>query len=104
MLAESDEHRWLEPKLETIRNYLTYRFPGYTITERACPKLYYTFTVTNKGLHKSYGLKVDWARLSEPRNTPERIRSLLTSNFVASAMVRAGRRLEDDSGDTDYSW
>lgn len=96
MIAERDEQSWLDPKLDTIRNYLTYRFPGYTITERAFPKLYYTFTVTNKELHRSYGLKVDWARLSDPRNTPERIWALLTSGFVASAMVRAD--------DTDYSW
>lgn len=96
MVAESDEHRWIETKLITIRKYLTYRFPGYSVTERAFPNLYYTFTVTNMELHKKYGLKVSWSRLSDPLNTPDRMWTLLTSGFVASAMVRAG--------DTYYSW
>jgi len=96
MLAESDEHRGIEPKLDTIRNYLTHRFPGYTVTERAFPNLYYAFTVTNMELHKSYGLRVNWARLSDPSNTPARMWTLLTSGFVASAMIR--------EGDMYYSW
>lgn len=90
MLAETDDHKWLKPKLDTIRNYLTHRFPGYTVTERAFPNLYYTFTVTNMELHKSYGLKVDWSWLSDSDNTPARIWTLLTGGFVASAMIRAG--------------
>ncbi|MGC4096171.1 MAG: hypothetical protein QM706_03565 [Nitrospira sp.] len=83
-------------KLTTIRTYLANRFPGYTVTERAFPNLYHTFTVTNSELHKSYGLKVDWSRLSDPRNTPERIWASLTGGFVASAMVHAGEMY--------YSW
>jgi hypothetical protein len=93
MIAESDEHSWIGPKLDTIRNYLTYRFPGYTVTDCAFPNHYYSFTVTNSELHRSYGLKVDWSRLSDPRNTPDRIWMLLTSGFVASAMVRAGEKV-----------
>lgn len=96
MMAESDEHRWIETKLTTIRTYLTNRFPGYTVTERAFPNLYHTFTVTNMELHKSYGLKVDWSKLYDRRNTPDRIWTSLTSGFVASGMVRAD--------DKYYSW
>ena len=96
MLVESDEQRLIETKLTTIRTYLANKFPGYTVTERAFPNLYHTFTVSNIELHKSYGLKVDWSRLSDPRNTPDRIWSALTGGFVASAMVNAG--------DLYYSW
>ena len=96
MLAESDKHRWIEPKLEIIRTYLTNRFPGYTVTERMCPNHYHMFTVTNSELRKTYGLKVDWSRLADPSNTPARIWTLLTSGFVSSAMIR--------TGDTYYSW
>jgi hypothetical protein len=96
MLAESDEDRWIESKLEIIRTYLTNRFPGYTVTERVCPNLYYLFTVTNSELQRTYGLKVEWSRLTDPSNTPTRIWTLLTSGFVSSAMIRAG--------DTFYSW
>ncbi|MBK9307946.1 MAG: hypothetical protein IPM58_12880 [Nitrospira sp.] len=96
MLAESDEQVWIEAKLSTIRTYLSNKFPGYTLTERVHPNLYHTFTVTNIALHKSYGLKLDCARLSDPRNTPERIWLSLTGGFVASSMVSAGNPY--------YSW
>lgn len=96
MLVESDQQKWIDAKLTTIRTYLANKFPGYTVTERAFPNLYHTFTVTNIELHKRYGLKVDWSRLSDPRNSPERIWSSLTGGFVASAMVQAGEMY--------YSW
>lgn len=96
MLAESDDHRGIDPKLDTIRTYLTNRFPGYTVTEHAFPNLYYVFTVTNAELQKTYGLKMEWSKLADPRNTPDRIWTALTSGFVASEMVQAGN--------TFYSW
>lgn len=71
MLTKSDEQVQIETKLTTSRTYLANRFPGSTVTERVFPNLYHTFTVTHIELHKSYGLKVDWARLSDPRITPD---------------------------------
>jgi hypothetical protein len=96
MIVEVEEHRRIEGNLATIRHYIKSKFPGCTITEDSVPSLYHTFTVTNVKLHKSYGLKVSWSRLSDRRNTPERTRLSLNSGFVASGMVRAG--------DTFYSW
>ena len=87
---------WSEGNLIIIRNYLKRKFPGYTITERSFPNLYHRFTVTNAQLHKSYGLKVDWSRLSDRKNTPARTRSSLNRGYVASGMVHAGHAF--------YSW
>jgi hypothetical protein len=96
MLTTSDVQVWIETKLTTIRTYLANRFPGYAVTERVFPNLYHTFTVTNIELRKSYGLKVDWSRLADPRITPDRIWASLTGEFVASSMVSAE--------DLHYSW
>lgn len=104
MSVESEEYRRIEENLTTIRHYIKIKFPGYTITEDSAPNLYHQFTVTlsylsealNEKLHKSYGLKVDWSRLSDQRNTPERTLLSLNRGLVASWMVRAG--------DTYYSW
>lgn len=82
--------KWIEGNLMTIRAYLNSKFPGYTVTEHAFPTHYHQFTVTNRELQRKYGLKVDWSRLSDRRNTPQRLWSSLISGFVASAMVRAG--------------
>jgi len=90
MIAERDEHRLIEAKLDTIRTYITNRFPGYSVTERVGPHRDHIFTVTNSELKRTYGLRVEWSRLADPRNTPDRIWTTLTSGFVASAMVRAG--------------
>jgi len=96
MIAECEERRRIEGNLATIRYYIKSKFPGYTLSEHSVPNLYHEFTVTNVKLQKSYGLKVVWSRLSDRRNTPERIRLSLNSGFVASGMVRAG--------DMYYSW
>ena len=96
MIVEVAEDRRIAENLATIRHYIRSKFPGYTITEQSVPSLYYDFTVTNLKLHRSYGLKVKWSRLSDRRITPERTRLSLNSGFVASAMVCAG--------DTHYSW
>lgn len=96
MIVEVAEDRRIADNLATIRHYIKSKFPGYTLTEHPVPNLYHTFTVTNLKLHRSYGLKVSWSRLSDRRNTPERTRLALNSGFVASSMVCAG--------DTHYSW
>ncbi len=96
MIVEVEEHRRIAGNLATIRHYIKSKFPGYTITEDSVHSLYHKFIVTNVKLHKSYGLRVDWSRLSDRRNTTERTRLSLNSGFIASAMVRAG--------DTIYSW
>ncbi len=96
MIVEIEEHRRIVGNLVTIRHYIKSKFPGYTLTEDSVPNLYHKFTVTNLKLHRSYGLKVSWSRLSDFRNTAERTRLSLNSGFVASGMVRAG--------DTYYSW
>ena len=104
MIVECEEQRRIEENLTAIRHYIKRKFPGYTITEDSAPSLYHQFIVTlsylseplDVKLHKRYGLKVDWSRLSDRRNTPERTRLLLNSGLVASWMVRAG--------DTFYSW
>ena len=90
MLPQSEDHSRIETNLEVIQKYLTNRFPGYTITERAFPNLYYTFTATNTELQSAYKLRVDWARLVDRKNTPDRLWSILTTGFVASEMVRLG--------------
>jgi len=96
MIVEVAEDRWIAGNLATIRHYIKSKFPGHTITVDSVPNLYHKFTVTNLKLHRSYGLKVKWSRLSDRRITPERTRLSLNSGFVASAMVCAG--------DTHYSW
>lgn len=96
MMVEIEEHRRIAGNLATIRHYIKSKFPGYTITEDSVPNLYHQFTVTNPKLHRNYTLKVNWSRLSDRRNTPERTRLSLNSGFVASAMVCAGG--------THYSW
>ncbi len=96
MIVEVEEYGRIADNLDTIRNYIKSKFPGYTITEHSVPNLYHQFTVTNLKLRRSYGLKVRWSRLSDHRNTPERTRLSLNGGFVASGMVRAG--------DTPYSW
>jgi len=96
MIVEGDEHRRIVVNLLTIRNYIKSKFPGYTLTEHSVTSLYHEFTVTNEKLHKRYTLKVNWSRLSNRRNTPERTWASLTSGFVASSMVRADHAF--------YSW
>jgi hypothetical protein len=96
MIVEVEEERRIADNLAAIRHYIKSKFPGYSLTEHSVPNLYHMFTVTNLKLHRSYGLKVGWARLSDRRNTPERTRLALNSGFVASAMVCAGN--------THYSW
>lgn len=93
MIVEVDEHRRIENNLATIRHYIKSKFPGCIITEHSVPSRYHMFTVTNEKLHRSYGLKVDWSRLSDSRNTPERTRLSLNSGFVASGMFCAGETM-----------
>ncbi|MGC4096177.1 MAG: hypothetical protein QM706_03595 [Nitrospira sp.] len=69
MIVEVEEYRRIEHNLATIRHYIKSKFPGYTITEHSVPSLYHKFTVTNDKLHRIYGLKVDWSRLSDRKNT-----------------------------------
>jgi hypothetical protein len=46
--------------------------------------LYHVLVLTNDRLHQRHRLKVDWARLSDHRNTPENTRLALESGDVAS--------------------
>ena len=103
-MVDSDEQRRIEDNLTVIRFYIKNHFPHYTIKESSVPSLYYKFVVTlsflreapNDKLHKRHRLRVECARLSDHRNTPENTRSALESGNVASGMIQAG--------DNDYYW
>jgi hypothetical protein len=104
-------HERLEENLSVIRHYLRGKFPGCTISEYSILSRYQEFIVRNgapltdapsddlgrsPALLQNHKLKVDWSRLSQDKNTPERMLFLLHSTYVADWMVRTGQE--------QYSW
>jgi hypothetical protein len=95
-MEDAEEQKRREDNLAVVRLYLKNHFPNYTIMEMSVHKLYHMFVVTNDKLHQRHTLKVEWARLSDPRNTPEDTRLALEGGNVANGMVQVG--------DNDYFW
>jgi hypothetical protein len=92
----AEEQRRIEANLVAVRLYLKTHFPHYTITEISVLNLHHVFFVANDRLHQRHILKVEWARLSDPGNTPENIQLALESGDVARGMMQVGN--------SDYYW
>ncbi len=82
--------RRIDENLCVIREYLNGKFPGCLITEECVPSRYHLFIVTHGPPIKCHKLKVDWLRLCGRDCTPERTRTQLNIDSVASYMVRPG--------------
>ena len=95
-MSDPEELKRREDNLAVVRLYLKRRFPNWTITEMSVQNLYHMFVVSNDKLHERHKLKVEWARLSDPNNTPENIRIALEMGDVARGMMQVG--------DNDYFW
>jgi hypothetical protein len=95
-MQDSEIGKRIEDNLGVVRLYLKDHFPNYTITEMSVLNIYHMFVVTNDMLHQRHRLKVEWARLSDPRNTPENTRLDLEIGDVARGMIHMG--------DKDYYW
>ena len=89
-MPKEEVQRRIDDNLSVIREYLKGKFPGYLITEECVPNRYYLFIVTQDSPFKCHKLKVDWLRLWRRDCTPERTRSQLNIDLVASWMVRPG--------------
>jgi hypothetical protein len=95
-MLDSEEQSRITANLAVVRLYLKNHFPHYILTEISVQNLYHMFVVANDRLHQRHRLKVEWARLSDPGNTPENTRLALESSNVASGMIQVG--------DSDYYW
>lgn len=87
-MTTSEERQRIEANLSVIRQYLTTKFPGYSITEKSIQSRYHQFIVIRGTPFQRYTLKVNWSRLSNSRNTPQRTLAGLQRDFVASWMAR----------------
>jgi hypothetical protein len=95
-MTDAEDRRRIDANLAVVRFYLKTKFPDYTLTEISVQNLYHLFVVASDRLHQRHRLKVEWARLSDERNTPENTRLALESGNVASGMIQVG--------DNDYYW
>ena len=95
-MNDAETQRRIKANLAAVRDYLKKHFPDYAIIETSGPSLYHKFVVTNDTLHKRHRLRVELARLSNRRNTPEHTRLALESGNVAGGMIQVG--------DNDYYW
>jgi len=95
-MADTHDQGRIAENLAVIRRYLKQHFPRYTFTEMSVQNLYHMFVVADHKLKQRHVLKVDWARLSDPSNTPENTRIALEMGDVARGMMQ--------TGDSDYYW
>jgi hypothetical protein len=76
---------FVEENQQVIRDYLVGQFKGFDVTDSPNPPLSHMFTVT-RSADEQYRVKVAWLVISDPGNTPEKLKRRLIAHDVAGRM------------------
>jgi hypothetical protein len=103
-MSNEGEDTHVEANLAVIRVYLHNQFEGFQLSDKSEGSFGHLFTMTYAATATRYALKVSGPRVSDLRNTPERIKRQLDLDDVAAKMraMENGRYFPWGFGSQEY--